>query len=161
LVEVAITVAALFVLATVFVPFVYFLQFLYYRLILPIMIISLILRIISPILGVAGYRCIRPETKSTAAGLLIAAGAITFLTVGGIILIMAGALVASWEPEEYYTPSLVRVKPEDWKMGEPRAAPRLGEDAGGIREGRCTYCGARLWGDEKYCPSCGQSLKTL
>jgi len=106
-----------FVLATVFVPFVYFLQFLYYRLILPFMIISLILRIISPILGVAGYRCIRPETKSTAAGLLIAAGAIAFLTVGGIILIMAGALVASWEPEEYCAPSPVRVKPEDWKRG--------------------------------------------
>jgi hypothetical protein len=67
----------------------------------PIIIGVLLALVIGLVLPVVAYTRIRPESKNTAATLLIASGVIGLIFVsliGGILVLIAGIVVATWQP---------------------------------------------------------------
>jgi hypothetical protein len=115
------------------------------------------------ILPIVGYVKVKPESKGTAAALLIVSGVISLIfsgIIGGILLIIAGALAASWKPfpEEGYPPVPTK------SLGPPppfAAQPSIAPAAKSVTpKGAkyCVACGAELQGDERFCPICGTTI---
>jgi hypothetical protein len=119
--------------------------------------------IVGLILPLVAYGKIRPDSKGAAAGILVVSGAIGLLfigIIGGILILIAGALVATWHPlgAEHYGPMPVRsLGPPSPMAGQPGAAPgaTLATPKGAKY---CVTCGAELQGDERYCPVCGNAI---
>lgn len=107
-----------------------------------IMIISfgvdIILGIILPAFG---YAKLNPESWKTAAVILIISGILTIGGIGGILLIIAGAMAFTSGPakSEVFEKPLYSEKPRPANV--------------------CAHCGAVLGGDDRYCAGCGAPVK--
>jgi hypothetical protein len=124
--------------------------------------------ICSCVLPIIGYSQIGPATKGRAGTLLIFSGVIDvvlssfsgyFGTIGGILVLVAGALVYSWEPHKAQ-PS----QPLPWEAaGQPVvSAPDNGAPGGFVtpKGARfCVSCGTQLEGNELSCPNCGTPVR--
>jgi hypothetical protein len=124
--------------------------------------------ICSCILPIIGYSQIGPATKGRAGALLISSGAIGivvnsfsgyFGTIGGILVLVAGALVYSWEPRKAQP-----YQPLPWEAaGQPEVStPERGAPGGFVtpKGARfCVSCGTQLKGNEPSCPDCGAPIR--
>jgi len=119
--------------------------------------------IVGLVLPLVGYAKIRPESKATAGGILIASGVIGVIFVsiiGGILLLIAGIVVATWRPLEAggYRPIPDKsLGPPPPFAAQPSIAPaaRLETPKGAQY---CVACGTQLQGDERFCPVCGTTI---
>lgn len=120
------------------------------------------------IIPIAGYFHIGPATKGRAAALLVSSGAISIIlgnfsgyagSIGGILVLVAGILVYSWEP-----PKAQPYQPLPWETADQRgiSAPDYGPPGGFVtpKGARfCVSCGTQLKGREKSCPDCGTPVR--
>jgi MFS family permease len=129
----------------------------------PIVIGVLLALIIGLALPAIAYTRIRPESKGTAAAILIASGIIGLILVsliGGILVVIAGILVATWQPFAAggYRPIPDKsLAPPPSFAAQPSIAPtaKLQTPKGAQY---CVACGTQLQGDERFCPVCGATV---
>jgi len=129
----------------------------------PIIIGVLLDLVIGLVLPVVAYTRIRPESKGTATAILIASGVLGLIFVsliGGILVLIAGIIVATWQPL-----ATVGYRPiPDKSLGPPppfAAQPSVAPAAKSVTpKGAkyCVTCGAELQGDERFCPVCGGTI---
>jgi len=123
-------------------------------------LLALILGLVLPLVG---YAKIRPESKGTAGAILIVSGVIGIIfisIIGGILLLLAGIVVAAWRPLEAggYRPIPEKsLGPPPPFAAQPSIAPAAKmESPKGAQY--CVACGAQLQGDERFCPVCGTTV---
>jgi hypothetical protein len=119
--------------------------------------------IVGLVLPLVGYAKIRPESKGTAGGILIASGVIGLIfisLIGGILLLIAGIVVAAWQPLAAggYRPIPEKsLGPPPPFAAQPSIVPAAKfETPKGARY--CPACGTELQGDEHFCPVCGTTI---
>ncbi|MFW9934592.1 MAG: hypothetical protein ACFFDU_03550 [Candidatus Thorarchaeota archaeon] len=144
--------------------FVLFFEFLLGFLFLPLLFFTLIWFFVGIILPMIAYNEIPRGNRGSAGGMLIIAGILSLIfifLVGGVLLLVAGALVASWNPYP------VTRRPSDQTQFHPLGPYHVydgksiwshqppSESSSTAQTKRCVNCGAELNRIDQYCHECG------
>ena len=157
--------AELVVRLTVTLFFLYFWGASYLIFVASMLSIGFICGFILPIIGLSQ---IEPATKGRATAILISSGIIgvvlgafsaSFGTMGAILLLVAGALVYSWQPSKPQP-----YQPLPWEAAaQPVVSTADNGGKGGFITPKgarfCVSCGVQLKGDEPSCPDCGTPIR--
>jgi hypothetical protein len=112
----------------------------------------LLLGIILPIIA---YKDIPRGSQGPAGALLLISGIFSLIfifVIGGILLIVAGALIASWNPYEY---PRHRVRPYWSHTPPPAYTTTYNPPQSFARTKKCVNCGVELDREDQYCHTCG------
>ncbi|MFX1576674.1 MAG: hypothetical protein ACFFCF_05835 [Promethearchaeota archaeon] len=144
--------------------FILFFEFLVGVFYFPMLFFTLIWFFIGIILPMIAYNEIPKGNRGSAGGILIIAGILSLIfifLIGGVLLIVAGALVASWNP--YHIPS----KPSGHTKFHPLGPYHVYDgksiwihqqppsDSSTGQKKKCVNCGAELNRIDQYCHECG------
>ncbi|MFX1564941.1 MAG: hypothetical protein ACFFCH_03005 [Promethearchaeota archaeon] len=149
---------ALTILGIVCNGFILFFEFLLAFVFFPFLFLTIIWFFIGIIFPIIAYNDIPKGNRGSAGALLIISGIISLIfifLIGGILLIVAGALVASSNP----APSVPRYYDLRWvrspssPQGTAYLVPQRGE---GTK--KCVNCGADLDRVDQYCHVCGTDV---
>lgn len=119
---------------------------------LPIGAVWLLLGIILPIIA---YKDISRGSQGPAGALLIVSGIFSLIfiyMIGGILLIVAGALVASWNPYQY---PRHRVTSQRYYASPPAYTSTYISPVSDASTKKCVNCGVELDREDQYCHTCG------
>ncbi len=149
------TAQALTIIGLVCNGFFLFFEFLMILFYFPVLFFSLIWFIFGIVLPIVAYNDIPKGNRGSAGALLIISGIVSLLFIffiGGILLIIAGALVASWNPypttrhgyDLRWVPSPSSSQGSAYLVSTSRAATK-----------KCVSCGVELERIDQYCHACG------
>jgi hypothetical protein len=155
---------ALTIFGIIFNGFILFFEFLFTFFYFPLLFFTLCWFFIGIILPMMAYNEIPKGNRGSAGGILIVAGILSLIFIflfGGVLLIVAGALVASWNPYHITArPSgQTRFHPlgphhvYDGKSIWIHQHPSSGSSTGQTK--KCVNCGAELNRIDQYCHECG------
>ena len=149
---------ALTILGIVCNGFSLFFSILYAIYFFPIFIIMLIWFFFGIVLPIVGYNEIPRGSRGSAGAMLIISGIVSLLFIffiAGILLIVAGAMVATWHPY----PSAQRRYDLHWapypssNQGNAYLVP-----ASRATTKKCVNCGVELERIDQYCHACGTNV---
>jgi hypothetical protein len=133
----------------------------------PVIFITLLWFFLGFILPITAWNEIPKGNRGTAGGILIVSGIVSLLFIffiGGILLIVAGALVASWKP--YQSPpsraGQTRFHPlgpyheYDGRSIWTRQPQGVDSSSGSTK--KCVNCGVELNHIDQYCHECGTDV---
>ena len=152
------TAQALTILGLICNAFFLFFSFLYAIWFFPMIFLTLIWFFFGIVLPIAGYNEIPRGNRGSAGAMLIIAGIVSLLFIffiAGVLLIVAGAMVASWNPyptthrryDLHWAPYSSSNQGSAYLVPTSRATSK-----------KCVNCGVELERIDQYCHACGTNV---
>jgi hypothetical protein len=161
------TAQALVILGILANGFVLLFQFVMTALYFPLALITIFWVFLGLILPIIAYNEIPKGNRGSGGGLLIVSGIISLLFIffiGGVLLIVAGALVASWNPYQMVASRSAQTRfhpigpyhEYDGSSIWTRQPQPVGSSTAQTK--KCVNCGAELNRIDQYCHECGTEV---